>query len=439
MKRSTSVFLSVVLIIPLVLAACSTAADTAITASGTLSSLEVPVAPEVSGRVVSINVSEGDTIKAGDVLFSLDDEMLQAQYNQAKAATDAASATLTAAQAQLVYAQRQQEAASQGARAQNAQSRTTEWKSAVPTDYQPAWYFQKSEKITAAQAEVDSAQQALTDEQTNLEQELQKASNQDFIAAEKRLAQAQAEYTVAQTTLDQAKSANGDQLTQAAQDSYDLADSELSDARLEYDRMLSTSAAESVQLARARVAVAQARYDNARDTLAALQTGDDSIQVSVAEAGVEQAQASVKQAQANLDQANASLALVKLQLDRTTVKAPIDGVILTRDLEVGQLAAAGGTVMTLGQLKDLDLTVYIPEDRYGQVSVGQKVEIKVDSFPNETFAGSVTRIADEAEYTPRNVQSADGRASTVYAVKISVPNADSRLKPGMPADVTFVE
>jgi len=438
MKRSISVFLFVALALPLVLAACNGEADTAITASGTLSTVEVPVAPEVSGRVVEIYISEGAAVNAGDLLFRLDDEVLQAQYNQVTAAVEAASATLDAAQAQLLYAQRQRDLAALGARAQDTQSRLATWTATTMTDFQPAWYFQKSEAIAAAQAEVDAARLALTDEQTSLAQELQKASNQDFIDAERRLAQAQVAYTVAQATLDQARLSNDDNLIDAAQENFDLADSELRDARLQYDRMLSTSAADAVLQARARVAVAQARYDNARNALSALQTGDESVQVSVADAGVEQAQAAVAQAEANLNQANAALALVEMQLDRATVKAPIDGVILARNLEVGQLVAAGGIVMTIGQVTQLDLTVYIPEDRYGQVTVGQRVEIKADSFPGETFAGSVTWISDTAEYTPRNVQTADSRASTVYAVRISVPNDDSRLKPGMPVDVTFL-
>lgn len=438
MKRSISIFLSLALIVPLVLTACSSKKDSVITASGTLSALEVPVAPEVSGRVIKVNVAEGDTVKAGDVLFQIDDEILQAQYDQAKAAADAADATLTAAQAQLVYAQSQRDLASLGARTQDTQSRITTWTTTTFTDYEPAWYFQKSEKITAAQAEVDAAQESLTTEIENLQQELDNASNQDFTAAEERLAQAQAAYTVAQQTLIQASQSNEDRLVNAAQDSFDLAQSELENAKLEYDRMLSTTAADTVLTARARVAVAQARYDNARDALAVLQTGDESLQVTSADAGVAQAEAAVTQAQANADQAKAALTLLELQLERASVKAPIDGVILTRNLEVGELVAAGGTVMTIAQLEEMKLTVYIPEDRYGQVWVGQEVEIAVDSFPNETFTGNVTRIADTAEYTPRNVQTVDSRASTVYAVEISVPNPDGRLKPGMPADVTFI-
>jgi len=93
--------------------------------------------------------------------------------------------------------------------------------------------------------------------------------------------------------------------------------------------------------------------------------------------------------------------------------------------------------MVVGDLSSVRLTVYVPEDRYGQVKLGQTVSISVDSYPGVTFSGTVLRIADQAEFTPRNVQTVDGRRTTVFAVEIEVPNADYRLKPGMPADVVF--
>lgn len=439
MKRKITTSLVLLLAFTLALTACTTGKAATITASGTLSAVEVSVAPEVAGRVVKVNVSEGDTVKQGDVLFSIDDSVAQAQFNQSKAAVDAANATLNAAQAQLAYAQAQRDLAEQGARAQSAAARQTEWSTSEPDKFQPAWYFQKSEQITAAQADVDAAQSALSEEQDALQKELKDASNQDFIAAEQRLAQAQTAFTNAQATLNQAKTANDSKMTDAAQSDMDAAQSELDAARTAYDKMLNSDAADAVLNARAKVAVAQARADAALDALAALQTGTDSLQVSVAEAGANQAQAAVDQAKGNLEQAQAAMSLSQLQLERTTVKAPIAGTLLARNLEVGDLAAAGGVVMTIGQLDTLNLTVYLPENQYGQIKVGQQVEIKVDSFPGKTFIGSVSWIADEAEYTPRNVQTTDSRASTVYAVKISVPNSDSTLKPGMPADVTFIE
>jgi len=189
--------------------------------------------------------------------------------------------------------------------------------------------------------------------------------------------------------------------------------------------------------ARARVAVAQANLDNLRDTLLTLQTGDQSLQVKAAETAVHAAEAAAAQAQGGLAQAQASLKLAELQLERTVVKAPFDGVVLSSAVEVGELAAAGGIVMRVAKLETLDLVVYLPEDQYGKVHLGDTVAVSIDSFPDRQFSGEVVHIADEAEYTPRNVQTEEGRKATVYAVKIRVDNPQQELKPGMPADVDF--
>ena len=89
----------------------------------------------------------------------------------------------------------------------------------------------------------------------------------------------------------------------------------------------------------------------------------------------------------------------------------------------------------IGKIDTLTLKIYLPEDEYGKINLGEKVTILVDSFPNETFNGEVVYIADQAEYTPRNVQTVEGRHNTVYAIEIKVSNLDHKLKPGMPADV----
>jgi multidrug efflux pump subunit AcrA (membrane-fusion protein) len=91
--------------------------------------------------------------------------------------------------------------------------------------------------------------------------------------------------------------------------------------------------------------------------------------------------------------------------------------------------------MTVGMLDEVSLTVYIPEDIYGRVTIGQEAVVTVDSFPNKTYTGKVTYIADEAEFTPRNVQTTEERKTTVFAVKVTLVNTNLDLKPGMPADV----
>jgi len=128
---------------------------------------------------------------------------------------------------------------------------------------------------------------------------------------------------------------------------------------------------------------------------------------------------------------------IKVQLEKTVLRAPISGIVLFRNVEPGEIAAPGSTVMVIGPLEEVKLVVYVPEDRYGEVQLGQEVEVSVDSYPGQVFTGTVTQIADQAEFTPRNVQTVEGRLSTVYAITIRLANPELKLKPGMPADVTF--
>ncbi|HEY9076114.1 MAG TPA: efflux RND transporter periplasmic adaptor subunit [Anaerolineaceae bacterium] len=117
------------------------------------------------------------------------------------------------------------------------------------------------------------------------------------------------------------------------------------------------------------------------------------------------------------------------------VYSPIGGVVLTRAIEPGEIATPGGTLLVVGDLRTLTLTVYVPEDRYGQIALGQTYPVSVDSFPGQAFPGVVTYIAGKAEFTPRNVQTVQGRKNTVYAVRLALDNPNLALKPGMPADV----
>jgi multidrug resistance efflux pump len=133
------------------------------------------------------------------------------------------------------------------------------------------------------------------------------------------------------------------------------------------------------------------------------------------------------------------LDVVEIQIEDLTVTAPADGVVLARSVEVGELVQPGVTVLTIGQLSDVTITVYVSEDQYGQIGLGQSAEVSVDSFPDEIFDATVTRIANQAEYTPRNVQTEEDRRTTVFAIELSVEGAGGMLKPGMPADVTFIE
>jgi multidrug resistance efflux pump len=175
---------------------------------------------------------------------------------------------------------------------------------------------------------------------------------------------------------------------------------------------------------------ATAARDTARANLANLKNGARPEQIAAA-------QAQVDAAKAQLEAAKAALNLVDIQIGKLSVAAPAAGVVLDRPLNAGEIAAAGATIVEIGSLDKVTLTVYVPEDQYGRIKLGQKATIKIDSYPGKTFEGTVEYISDQAEFTPRNVQTVESRSTTVYAIKIGIPNPDHTLKPGMPADASF--
>lgn len=437
MKSKFVILISLLAAAAMTLSACSTGENNQLSASGTFSALETNISSEISGKVTEINVREGDEVEVGQALFKIDDEVIQAQYDQASAVVDAAEAAVETAVNQAASADAQYQLALQAALMQELPNREALWATETPENYQPAWYFYKTELVAAAQTGVENAEDALATALADLAKEQSNASSKDFTAAENRLAVAQSELTVAINTLNMVNTGDDDELKATAEKNKTAAQAEFDSALAEYQRFLTTSAADAIIQARSRVAVAQANLDNARSSLLSLQTGDQSLQVIAAKAAAEAAASGVKQAEAAVEQAKQGLALAQLQLDRATVKAPISGVVVTRNLEIGDLVVAGGTVMRIAQLDTLNLVVYLPEDQYGQVSLGDSVNITVDSFSNRAFSGEVIHIADEAEYTPKNVQTESGRKATVYAVKIEVANADHKLKSGMPADAEF--
>jgi multidrug resistance efflux pump len=396
-------------------------------ASGIISATEINIASQIGGTVISVNASEGSQVKKGDVLFQLDDAVLQAQRNQASAAVDVAEKAVNSARIQY-------EMAVNSARLQDQQNRVNSWNNPQPEEFDlPVWYFDKAEKITAAKSEVNSATEELDNEKENLQKVLTNSSSHDFLSAETRLANAQAAFLIANQVFTQANDAQAkEDIFDYANELYNTAQTELSSAQSEYNRLLTTQAATDVLEARARVRVAQERLDRAVDYLTSLESGDQSLMVQAADSGVQQAEAALAQAQA-------ALALIDIQLEKAIITSPTDGVVLTRNLEEGEMLVPGSVALTIGQLDEVSLTVYIPETEYGKIKLGDTVSITVDSFPGENFSGTVTYISDQAEFTPRNVQTVDGRKTTVYAVKITVPNEKLELKPGMPADVIFIE
>jgi multidrug resistance efflux pump len=440
-----------------------------LTASGTIESVVVNISPEMAGKVKEVLVDEGQSVKAGDPLLVLDESLLAAQRTVAQSGVDSANSALLSAQGAYDMAQAQDEATLTAARAQQGASRLADWIAREPSRFdQPLWYFSRSEQITAAQAQVDSAQQALQKSQADFDAIVKDLNNADFVAAANRVSNARSAYLIAKDVRDHAQATGGkvdpdslkldlpafapaykikidiakklsgdSDVLNNANDALDSAEAELESAQDAYVALLNTDAADRVKEARAAVSVAEERYQVALDTLSRLQTGEYSPQVKISATALEQAKAGLQHAQNTVKQAQANLDLINTQMTKLTVYAPMNGDVITRNVEPGEFVQPGATAFAMADLNNITITVYVPEDRYGQIQLGQQASVSVDSFPGEAFTAEVIHIADQAEFTPRNVQTVEGRSATVYAIKLKVTDTQGKLKIGMPADVVF--
>jgi len=177
--------------------------------------------------------------------------------------------------------------------------------------------------------------------------------------------------------------------------------------------------------------VSRVKLDEAEANLEAARARADLVRAGATNAAIEALEAKLKQALATRE-------LAALQMEKSSIKAPVGGVVLRQNFQEGEMVNPGTPVLTLADLKNLWVTVYIPEPDLGRVQLGQEAMIRVDAFPRDTFKGEVIFISPEAEFTPKNVVTVSERVKTVFAVKVALDSGNGKLKPGMPADVEFL-
>lgn len=183
-------------------------------------------------------------------------------------------------------------------------------------------------------------------------------------------------------------------------------------------------ATQDVDRARQAYEVAVAQERSARANLELLEAGPRPWQVEAARGQV--------------TQAKAALAFARSRLAEATILSPINGVVLRKNLEAGETANPGVSILTLVDPTDLWLRAYVPETDIGKIKVGMVARITVDAFRDRSFAARITEIASEAEFTPKNVQTKKERVNLVFRIKIAVDNPEGFLKPGMPADADIL-
>lgn len=409
-----------------------------IAASGTIEARQIEVAPQIGGQVSEVLAEEGESVRAGEDLIVFSDALLEAQRRQAQASLNQAQANyemvaagtpaeqkqlaIAAAELELTSAQqalddlydKHELAAAQAAKTV-ADTRD------LVRDAERVYHSLKS---PASQTDIDIARSLVTLTEAGIEKAeerfrtlLRKADDNPRRAAvvllistlEKQHDLAVKRLNYLEGTADEINLAQADANVELAQQS-------LEDAQQQLEDLQSGPDPEALALAQARLATAEAK-------LAAAQAGPSQEQLAVAKS--------------QIDVARAAVAVIEAQMQKLSLAAPVNGIVLSRSVEPGEVASPGAPLMTLARLDELKITVYIPEDRYGSLHIGQVAQVAVDSYPGQTFQATVARIADQAEFTPRNVQTEEGRRTTVFAVELKVDNPDGLLKPGMPADVTF--
>lgn len=388
MKHGPPVFIRVIVVIALVSVVAywffvvrEAEGNGRLTASGTIETTEVAIAPEQGGRITDVLAEAGANVTAGQPMVQLDTTLLAGQLAQA--------------QAQLAAAQANYDMLAAG-----------------PTEAQLS---AANAAVVRAQAQLD----AVTAQRDEVEEQLADAEDQ-VADLQSQIADTTAQLQGAQATFQGTGAAEAQ--TAVAQAQSALAGL---NAQLAMAQQLQTALSNQLQLLNGQITVAESGVDAAQAQLDLLQAGAREEQLAAAQAQVEAVQATVN--------------LLETQVSRQTLNTPVDGVVLARTVEPGEVAAPAATLLVIGQLDNLIMTVFVPEDQYGQIALGQEAVITVDSFPGETFTGTVQRIADKAEFTPRNVQTAEGRASTVFAIELAIADGAGKLKPGMPADVDFGE
>ena len=180
---------------------------------------------------------------------------------------------------------------------------------------------------------------------------------------------------------------------------------------------------EDVDSASSQLKRAQATYERAKQNYDQIVEGTRKEEIAVR--------------RANLQLAREALEMSRVKLSYTVLAAPVTGVVLVRQAELGEVASPGSPVVTIADVDHLWVRGYINETDLGRIRWGQPATVHTDTYPNKSYQGRVSFIASQAEFTPKSVETHKERVTLVFRVKIDLDNPNHELKPGMPADAVL--
>ena len=352
--------------------------------SGTIEATQSNLAFQVGGRVTDIPVDEGQAVEAGQLLAVLDREGFLASRDQAVANFKSAREKLSQLEAMLALSRK-----------------------SLP-------------------AEVERSEAAVRTLQAQLK-ELEAGYRRREIE-QARLAVEEARIAMVEARRDRIRFEQLFKNNVVAERDKDTADLKYETALKEYERadeayrlLKEGYRKESVEAARSRLAEARAALKVAKSNLARIEATEKEVEAARAQVGAYEA----------------AVSLSEIQLSYTRLRAPYNGIIVSRNVEPGEVVTIGQEVISISDLSEIDLKVFVDETEIGRIRPGQPVDVKIDTFPDKTYSGIVSFISPEGEFTPKIIQTHKERVKLVYLVKIKIPNPDFELKTGMPADAWF--
>jgi HlyD family secretion protein len=294
---------------------------------------------------------------------------------------------------------------------------------------------QLDQQLLRDQASVAGAQSSLQQLQTSIEYQAATIDS-DITSRRAELAQAQAK-------LDELLAGSRPQEIQQAQSAVADAKAWNDQAKADWERAQTLFSREDISKsqfdqARAKLDSTAAQLRQAQDHLGLVTEGPRKEEIAGARAQVARAQAALQTAEANrkaeIERTRAQVGMTQAQISDSTIVAPIDGVVLVKSAEAGEVIAAGTTIVSLGDIAHPWLRAYINETDLGRVKLGDRVQLSTDSFPGKKYEGHVSFISSEAEFTPKQIQTKEERVKLVYRIKIDVDNPHQELKNNMPVD-----
>jgi HlyD family secretion protein len=352
---------------------------------GNIELTQVDMAFKIPGKLIELRVDEGDPVQKGLTLARLDTLQLDRQKTRDVAAQEGAESEIPQLETSI-----------------------------------------EGQKATLA-AETDLRRAQLAQAQARLEELLAGSRDQDIRQAQAMVEEAQSQHQQAAQDWERA---------QVLHKNDDISTSQFDQYRMRFD---STAAALRQSRERLSLVVAGPRKEEIDGARAQVEQARANVQLTEASRlELKRMEQELQTRHAQVDQARAQVAVIDAQLADSIAASPVDGVVLVKSSEAGEVLAAGTTFVTIGELDRPWVRAYIGEQDLGRVKLGAKVKVTTDSYPGKVYWGRVAFISSEAEFTPKQIQTPEERVKLVYRVKIEVENLLHELKLNMPAEAEIL-